>query len=125
MPAARKLPPKPPQVRLRPFLVRRGGHGNDVIVPRVERRGHPPDRAPLPRRVISLEENDERLVPERRVAREEIQAPLVLLEIGFVLGLSDLRAEIQRIQEMQIVGSREGSRLHRDGSVYGFRYLGE
>ena len=57
-PGPRQMPPEPPEVVLRPFLVGRSGDRNHLIVARVEGRDDAADGAALAGGVPSLEDED-------------------------------------------------------------------
>ena len=70
-PRAGDVAPEAPEVGLGLLLVGRRGDGDDVVLPRVERAGHPADGAALSCGVGAFEDDDQRaLALEARLADE-------------------------------------------------------
>ena len=112
--SARQMPPEPPQVGLRLFLVGGCCNRDDLITARVQCAGDATDTAALAGCVIAFEHADHRDFAEVLVTGKQIQAALKFLQLRLIVRLVQAGAKVERFQQMQVV-DRSRQRRRRQG----------
>src|SRR3989338_4263424 len=108
--APRDMPPETPQVGLGALFLGGRGDRDDVVLARIQRAGDAADRAALAGSIVTLEHGDDGDVLELRAARQQRELALVFFQLDLKIFLVYFLAEIQRLQNMQLVDRRKRRR---------------
>src|SRR3989338_8922485 len=105
--ATRNVPPETPQVGLCPFFLGGGGNLDNVVIARIQRAGDAADRAAFSGSIIAFEHRNYGDVLELVAARQQRELALVFLQLGLKILLVNFLAEVQRLQDIQLVDRRQ------------------
>ena len=98
----RQVPPEPPEIVMRPFLVGGRRDRDHLIVPRVEAAGDASNRAALAGGVPALEHDNRRDAALAGSALKRVEACLLLGELTLEVGIAQRQAEIEVVEHVEL-----------------------